>query len=620
MAIVKVKAIKSDKQLGAALKYIEEEREHGEEISAEGVLIGNAEEHFKNLESWHKSKGNRLAQHVIQSWNEEDSQKLSPKEFHEMGRQMISEAFPGHDFIIRTHTETGKVHNHILVGAINWETGKKLRGNRKELWKLRDISDRLCKERGLTVLDRLLPKNPDMPEKAQQIVKRGGTSWLFDLVEKANYAATYSTSYGEYVSLLNGFGINAKVEEKNITYFYPGHENKGKRGKKLGKELDKAGLEKRFKENDGLFRSRPEILEQVRGAHERVKNSGGVLERVRGAPLLESADVQNGTAKDYGKYQKVGRRQSRYTHPSEHDLRNSIIPQDEIDRARFGNIPEYCKKNKIGLVPNQNGKFFLKGKEFVEVGDFEWINHKNRTRGNLIDLVAAYKGTTYLKAISIINENPKLLLLEQHFAKRRVAYRSFHIPAKDQHKWGEAMKIAGRYLEGIGVSSKASNGLVTKKQLQVSKSGSIRLFSEESDSGAWEAHEETPGKWKHKKVGEFNSPFKMRRGHGEKAVVYSDPFSAMKHLGEKLNSWRNPKLGILVLMKPDEAQVDRFVGENPRLKKLFFHLGPNGKGPKEVLDFFQTLKKKYAQFGIEIEHDSKERGLKLDGPDLTPGR
>ena len=105
----------------------------------------------------HKEKkktkhGNEIvAWHCEQSF-EESPEVLSPQKAHEIGVQFAGEMFAGFPCVVSTHCNTEHVHNHFVFGAYNAE-GKKYHQNNKQYQRMRECSDRLCEENGLSVLE-----------------------------------------------------------------------------------------------------------------------------------------------------------------------------------------------------------------------------------------------------------------------------------------------------------------------------------------------------------------------------------------------------------------------------------------------------------------------------------
>ena len=79
-------------------------------------------------------------------------------------------------------------------------------------------------------------------------------------------------------------------------------------------------------------------------------------------------------------------------------MSSSLVPIDEISRARRTNIIDYCRRQGIATVSTQDGTLRLKDRDYVVLEAFEWSNTRNHTKGSLIDLVAAHKDMTFLQA------------------------------------------------------------------------------------------------------------------------------------------------------------------------------------------------------------------------------
>ena len=261
-------------------------------------------------------------------------QTLDPQEVNKMGSKLAEKYFPDHDFLVVTHADTHKTHNHILVNPVNHKTKKRDITDKKEhLYNLRSISDEIALEHGLSVISKSQKeKSKKIPQKVKEIERRGGQSYRLDLFQKADFAKAYATSFDEYVGILSEFSINIAITEKNITYFYTGHNN-GNRGNKLGNNYDKKGLVQKFKENDSLFLKQPQLRSKIRDGITNYKDGKGDSLGVSGPLLLGGGTAQGLEGKNYEAYTKSNRRGNRTPIPTDHDLRHSIIPISEIRKA-----------------------------------------------------------------------------------------------------------------------------------------------------------------------------------------------------------------------------------------------------------------------------------------------
>ena len=91
-----------------------------------------------------------LAFHGYQSFKENE---VTADIAHEIGVKFAEEMFKDYEVVVSTHQNTNHIHNHFIINSVSFKTGKKYNNNRTNLTKLRHISDSLCSEYGLSVLD-----------------------------------------------------------------------------------------------------------------------------------------------------------------------------------------------------------------------------------------------------------------------------------------------------------------------------------------------------------------------------------------------------------------------------------------------------------------------------------
>ena len=113
-----------------------------------------------------------LARHLIQSF---DIGEVTPEEAHEVGKQLADEWLKGkYEYVIATHIDKGHCHNHIIFNAVNYVDFHTYRSNKRTYRELRQLSDEICKEHGLSVIPPSQNKGMDYKEYTE--AKRG-TSW-----------------------------------------------------------------------------------------------------------------------------------------------------------------------------------------------------------------------------------------------------------------------------------------------------------------------------------------------------------------------------------------------------------------------------------------------------------
>ncbi len=110
------------------------------------------EQMMKTKRAFHKTDKN-LGYHLIQSF---DKYEGSPDMVHKIGVDIADELW-GDEFevVVATHINTRSLHNHIVLNSTSMLDGRKYYDNKETYRKIRQVSDRLCSEHGLSVI-----KNP----------------------------------------------------------------------------------------------------------------------------------------------------------------------------------------------------------------------------------------------------------------------------------------------------------------------------------------------------------------------------------------------------------------------------------------------------------------------------
>ena len=150
MAVTKIKPIKST--LSKALDYIQNPDKTDEKmlVSSFGCSTETADIEFAFTLSQALDKGNNLAHHLIQSF---EPGEVDYEKAHEIGRQLADAVTKGqHEYVLTTHIDKGHIHSHIIFCAVNFVDYHKYNSNKRTYYGIRNMSDKLCRENGLSVL------------------------------------------------------------------------------------------------------------------------------------------------------------------------------------------------------------------------------------------------------------------------------------------------------------------------------------------------------------------------------------------------------------------------------------------------------------------------------------
>lgn len=229
MATIK---LSTTKNANALLKYAEKRAEVSNSLDCDVDYVRNQ---FKaTREIWGKSGGIQ-AHHVIQSFKPDE---VDPQQANEIGLQLAEKMAKGHEVAVYTHTDKDHIHNHIVINAVNYEDGRKFHAHGQDaIDRFRDVSDELCKEHGLSVVEeRSADVRYTLAE--QSLLQEGESSWKDEIRTAIDSSKEQVTSFEDFQKRLKDQGVKATIRGKNITYEHL-ESNKKVRGTKLGLAYEK---------------------------------------------------------------------------------------------------------------------------------------------------------------------------------------------------------------------------------------------------------------------------------------------------------------------------------------------------------------------------------------------
>ena len=236
-----------------------------------------------NTKLQYRKPGGRQYYHIMQSFHPDEP--ITPETAHEIALRFAEENFPGYEVLVATHVDRHHVHSHFVVNSVNAETGLKFHSDNHEIQRLRDSSDKLCVEYGLSVV---VPKSKKVKgmSTAEYHVAEKGQSWKLDLAMAIDEAMRYAVSKEHFIELMEmeGYEVKWKDTHKYITYTCP--NGKPCRDIRLHEE-------KYLKENmEDEFRIREKIIRDIESTSEdELRESGADSALYRGAGEgLDSVD------------------------------------------------------------------------------------------------------------------------------------------------------------------------------------------------------------------------------------------------------------------------------------------------------------------------------------------
>ena len=104
-----------------------------------------------------------IAYHGYQSFAEGE---VTPDTAHEIGKALAKELWGNrYQVLITTHLDKDShIHNHFVINTVSYVDGKKYHRTKQDYYRMREVSDRLCKEYGLSVIEQPKTKGKSYAE------------------------------------------------------------------------------------------------------------------------------------------------------------------------------------------------------------------------------------------------------------------------------------------------------------------------------------------------------------------------------------------------------------------------------------------------------------------------
>lgn len=243
MAVTKIKAIRGT--LSKAIAYILNPEKTDEKllVSSYGCASETAAREFEWTRRIAEQKGMNpvriIARHVIQSF---EIGEVTPELAHEIGKQFADEILGGkYEYVLTTHIDKDHVHNHLIFNAVDFVDYHAYKSYKRIYYDMREVSDRLCKENGLSVIPP--SQNKGMSYKEYTEAKRG-TSWKQKLKQTIDRLVITAKDYDDFLRLMQEAGYEIK-RGKYISFRAEGQE-RFTRSKTIGENYTEERIKERI--------------------------------------------------------------------------------------------------------------------------------------------------------------------------------------------------------------------------------------------------------------------------------------------------------------------------------------------------------------------------------------
>ena len=159
---------------------------------------------------WGKPDG-RLCFHGYQSFAEGE---VTAETAHAIGVELAEELW-GERFevVIATHCNTGHYHNHFVINSVSWADGYKFNNSKSDYAEMRKISDRLCREHAISVID--VPSGKGKHYAQWSAEKNGKPTYRSMIRADIDRAIRASTTERDFIRIMQEMGYELKTRGKS---------------------------------------------------------------------------------------------------------------------------------------------------------------------------------------------------------------------------------------------------------------------------------------------------------------------------------------------------------------------------------------------------------------------
>ena len=225
---------------------------------------------------WDKDTGRMYAHNII-SWHKDE--QITPEQAFEFGKQFAETWFSGFQTLVAVHKDKDHIHCHLVTNSVSYEDGRKLHNTKKDLERMKQFTNQMCRERGLTVAEKGKHFDGSQIEKGEVIAWSKDKYNLFRQQVKDSFVADCAMavlkalenciSKEKFIEKMKQFGWKVNWTEKRKHITFQNQVGKKIRDSNLSKtfhlDISKEDLENEFDRNYERVRAE---AERTNGADE----------------------------------------------------------------------------------------------------------------------------------------------------------------------------------------------------------------------------------------------------------------------------------------------------------------------------------------------------------------
>lgn len=242
MAITKIHPIKTT--LDLSINYICDSEKTDEQILIHSYKCGykTAALQFANTKEIMNSQSKNLGRHLIQSFMPDE---VDPTLAHQIGQELCEKHLKGkYEYVMTTHVDRGHIHNHIIFNNVSFIDGKAYISNKKSYHQIRNQSDEICNNHGLSVIVNEQKSKINGVSYKEHQERKNGNSYKAKLQYSIDLAIKKAHDYEYFLRIMKSYGYTIK-QGKHISFKANGQE-RFTRSKTIGSEYTEERIKERI--------------------------------------------------------------------------------------------------------------------------------------------------------------------------------------------------------------------------------------------------------------------------------------------------------------------------------------------------------------------------------------
>lgn len=252
---------------------------------------------------WDKDS-DRMYAHNIISWHKDE--QITMEQAFEFGKEFAEKWFSGFQTLVAVHRDKDHIHCHLVTNSVSYEDGRKLHNSRRDLERMKQFTNQMCRERGLTVAEKGKHFDGSQMEKGEVVAwdkdkynlfrQQGKDSFMVECAMAILKVLEVCFSKEQFIEKMKQFGWSVNWTDKRKHITFQNQDGKKVRDSNLSKtfhlNISKEGLENEFNGN------RPKARDTAARGYGRTDEFDGYYRQAEDACAGTSEIIRNSDCRE----------------------------------------------------------------------------------------------------------------------------------------------------------------------------------------------------------------------------------------------------------------------------------------------------------------------------------